>query len=824
MKVCKISQKTGRCSTTGDHSPERCEMSPKGRCRWKTMKKKVERVAPGTPQVAQATPQVAPGTPQVAPAAPKQKTMKVCKISQKTGRCSTTGDHSPERCEMSPKGKCRWKTIKNKAVPPPTRPQPKSPALPPLPKLKQVKTIKSKQPKQNKQKTQKISIMDAIQRYRREGIAYLETLDKNKIERILIKTNDAYRNKKPIITDNEYDTIEKYARENYPDMDFLNKVGADVAVDKKKVKLPYFMASMDKIKNDPQVLRRFIAKYTGPYVISDKLDGISGMYYCQTGKEPKLFTRGNGSVGQDISYLLPYIQGVPRERRCTRDLVVRGELIVPKRDYEAYKDKYSTSRIMASSIAVAKNFSKEEARKVHFVSYEQIIPDVKPSEQMRSLVEHPELEAVFHRVIPSGELNTETLSDLLLERRQRSPYDIDGIIVLNDRKYPRVEKNPEHGFAFKMLLKDQQGETLVLGVEWNASKDGYLKPRVRVETTHIGGTNINYVTGNNAKFIVDNKIGVGARVLIVRSGDVIPKIEQVVEPAQVVGMPPEGTYEWNDTHVDIRLVQGSAVHDDVEKKRIQFFFSQLGTDYLRVGNINKLYDAGYKTIRDYVHLRAADVEKVDGFKKKSAQKVEEAIQKSLREASLIDLMAASNSLGRGLGKKKLRKIAKQYPAAFNLGVSKEERLQGLLNMEGMAGKTAQKFLNNLPMYYQFAEENDLPTPALNEQPPVRPVPENENIPAEPVAGAGAGAGEVEGAVPPREQTMTGVRVLFTGFRDKDLESLIEAKGGELASSVSKNLSVLVVKPRAKPSGKMKKAEALGIPIMTRDEFVAYYNL
>lgn len=767
--ICKINTKTNRCSTSGTVQPELCEMSAKGRCKRRTVTQKKK----NTPKNS--------NTPNKSH---KKKT--ICKINTKSGRCSVSGTMTPELCEMSAKGKCRRKTMKKKGV---------------SPKLKS-----NKSSKRNTTQKNKINIPKMIEQYRREGTSYLDKLQASSIEQMLIKANEAYRNGTPIINDNEYDTMEKYAKENHPNMKYLKKIGADVKMDKKKVKLPYFMASMDKIKNDPRVLERFIRKYAGPYVISDKLDGISGMYYCKAGETPKLFTRGNGSVGQDISYLLPYIQGVPKinEEICQQDMVIRGELIVPKADYERYKHKYSTSRIMASTIAIAKRFSKAEARKLHFVSYEQIIPDVKPSEQMTSISANEGLEAVYHRTIPSGQLNNATLSELLMERRENSPYDIDGIIVLHDQKYPRLEKNPEHGFAFKMLLNDQQAETLVMGIEWNPSKDGYLKPRVKVDTVRIGGTNITYVTGNNAKFIVDNKIGVGARILLVRSGDVIPKIERVIEPAEVIGMPAEDTYEWNETNVDI-MVKSGVENEEVQIKKINNFFTKLETDFMRIGNIRKLYNAGYKTIRDYVELKASDVEKLDGFQKRSAQKIEESIQKSLKEASAIELMGASNVFSRGFSRKRLAGIVEAYPDAFDLTIPESERRQGLLAVPGLASKTVDKFITNLPLYYQFAEENKLPTPSLTVQ--KEPVNENITIPE-----------NIQNDGP----SLAGVRVLFTGFRDKELEQRIKARGGEIASSVNKKLSVLIIKDRVKSSTKVKKAESLGIPIMTRDEFIATY--
>ena len=128
-----------------------------------------------------------------------------------------------------------------------------------------------------------------------------------------------------------------------------------------------------------------------------------------------------------------------------------------------------------------------------------------------------------------------------------------GVICCNDEIYPRKRGNPEHAFAFKMVLSDQIAEVKVTDVIWTPSKDGFLKPRVQVEPVILGGVTIEYATGFNAKYIVDNNIGVGAVIKLVRSGDVIPHILAVIRPASEPLMPTQD-YTWNDTRVDVILL------------------------------------------------------------------------------------------------------------------------------------------------------------------------------------------------------------------------------------------------------------------------------
>ena len=139
------------------------------------------------------------------------------------------------------------------------------------------------------------------------------------------------------MSDNEYDIIKEYMEVKYPTNEVLTNIGANVT--KNKVELPYKMASMDKIKPDTNALATWRQKYKGPYVLSCKLDGVSGLYTTEGGV-PKLYTRGNGTIGQDVSHLLSVLK-LPLEPNS----VVRGELIMPRVVFEEkYKSKFANPR------------------------------------------------------------------------------------------------------------------------------------------------------------------------------------------------------------------------------------------------------------------------------------------------------------------------------------------------------------------------------------------------------------------------------------------------------------------------------------------------
>ena len=246
---------------------------------------------------------------------------------------------------------------------------------------------KMKKPATDKKpKLDKLGAKTHITAFKENGIAVLEKMNEKELENMIHVANDQYYNtKKPMLTDAEYDIIVEYMERTYPNNPILEGVCAKV--EKNKVTLPYEMASMDKIKPDTGALTSWKNKYSGPYVLSCKLDGVSGLYTTED-ETPKLYTRGDGKVGQDISHLLKVLK-LPKEP----GYVVRGEFIIPKTVFEEkYQKTFANPRNLVSGIVNSKTID-EKARDLHFVAYEVIKPEMKPSEQMKKL------EELGHKVV-----------------------------------------------------------------------------------------------------------------------------------------------------------------------------------------------------------------------------------------------------------------------------------------------------------------------------------------------------------------------------------------------------------------------------------------
>jgi len=625
--------------------------------------------------------------------------------------------------------------------------------------------------------------IDITNDFKKNGISVLEKLNENQLSSILREANKAYYNEEPIMTDNEYDIVKDYISDKYPTNQIIHQIGAPVGSAGRKVVLPYQMGSMDKIKPDTNALNSWTSKFHGPYVLSCKLDGVSGLYTTE-GPSPKLYTRGDGKVGQDISHLIPHLR-LPK----TKGVVIRGEFIIPKAVFETkYKTKFANPRNMVAGIVNHKTIN-EAVNDLNFVAYEVIVPQKKPSEQM-DFLQTLDVECVLYEI--SSSISNEILSQLLVAARKTYLYEIDGIIVTDNKIYPRKSGNPEHAFAFKMVLSDQIAEAKVVDVIWTPSKDGYLKPRVQIEPINLGGVKIEYATGFNGAFINDNKVGIGSVIELIRSGDVIPHIRKVTVPAEQAKMP-SVPYKWNETHVDIML-EDFGSDETVKEKNITGFFRGIGVEGLSSGNVSRIIKSGFDSVPKIIKMTVDDLLKVEGFKEKTATKLYNGIREKIDAASLVTIMSASNMFGRGFSETRLELIMESYPDVLLSKDSDAKKVSKIAAIKGMAIKTAEAFVERIQDFIQFIKE----------------------------AGLVKKLAPVEKKVIDESHPLFGKSIVMTGFRDAEIQEAIKNFGAKLGSSVSSKTFIVLVKDKEEDTGKANDARKLGITLMTPEEFKKKY--
>jgi len=619
--------------------------------------------------------------------------------------------------------------------------------------------------------------------FKKNGISVLEALNENQLSQLLREANKAYYNEEPFFMDNQYDIVKEFVESKYPSNLVLHEIGAPV--ERNKVTLPYPMGSMDKIKPDTNALTNWTVKFTGPYVLSCKLDGVSGLYTTE-GPTPKLYTRGDGRVGQDISHLIPFLR-LPK----TKGVVIRGEFIIPKALFDSkYKNKFANPRNMVAGIVNHKTIN-EAIKDLHFVAYEVMKPIKKPSEQL-SFLSTLDVEIVLYKLEPA--ITNETLSNTLIDWRYNYAYEIDGVIVMNDALYERKSGNPEHAFAFKMVLSDQVAEAKVVDVIWSPSKDGYLKPRVQIEPINLGGVQITYATGFNGAFINDNKIGVGATIELIRSGDVIPYIRKVIVPAEEPKMP-SIPFKWNDTHVDITL-EDLESDETVREKNITGFFRGIGVEGLSTGNVKRIMEAGYDSVPEILKMTIGDFLQVQGFKDKTATKLYDGIREKIDATPLTTIMSASNMFGRGFSEKKIELIMEAYPKVLLSKETDAQKIAKISAIKGMASKSAEAFVERIPEFINFIKQAEL----------VKKLAE----------------GISEKKEVDQSHALFGKSIVMTGFRDTALQEKLKDIGAKLGSSVSSKTFVVLVKDKDEDTGKANDARKLGVPLMTPHEFTIKY--
>jgi len=620
---------------------------------------------------------------------------------------------------------------------------------------------------------------------------FIDTQPLNILIEVAKYAAEQYYNGEGVISDKLYDDLFDEIKKRDPKNDFLKKVGFEIT-GKNKVELPFYMGSMDKIKiSESDRLSKWQKKFNKhDYVIMDKLDGISGLFVLKNGTK-KLYTRGNGTIGQDITHLINTIPSF--KFSVSTDIVLRGELIISKKKWEKYTTQFSNARNMVSGLVNSKKINTDIMKDIDFVIYEIMEPRMRQSEQLKFLQKN-KMTHVYYETLDKSDLDFEMLDEILLDRREASEYEIDGIIVMDDSLHDyNAEGNPDFAFAFKDASEKQTADVIVKDVEWNVSKDGYLKPKLVLEPTKLSGVVISNATAFNAKYIVDNKIGPSSVVKIIRSGDVIPHVLEVIKTAKV--KMPNVEYKWNETNVD--LIATGSKSDEQIIKELTFFAEKMDIMNLSEGIITNFVENDIDDIFKIINVSKNTLAELPSFKDKMVNKIHENIQTAMENATLVQFMNATNIFGHNFGHKRLEKIFVKFGNNFIKYMkdhSKDEIYNEVIKIDGFDDITASQFSNYIHEFIKVFEKipNSYQKTILKNS-------ETKVV----------------------SEKFKGKKFVFSGFRNKEWEDYITENGGELVSSVSKNTSYLVTTKKDYDEGstsKVIKAKEVGVPIVIKEEF------
>ena len=601
----------------------------------------------------------------------------------------------------------------------------------------------------------------------------------------IIKANEAYRLGHPIISDAKYDQLVEELSLLSPDDELLTKVGVEIADETRKGKLPIEMASMNKIKsmNDVDDWSRLkgISKKE-MVIITPKYDGLS---LCVNESTSEAWTRGDGEFGQKSNEHYSLIQNhLNLEEDSFR--FTYGEVMIPK---QVFIDKYSTDfanpRNLVAGLLNSKTVSNS-LKDCQYIKYGAVCNTIFDTKQevLNELNKGQKIKVQYY-ICELGDLSEGLLIELF--HKFSTEFEIDGLIIeLNDlslqNKLGREtsSNNPVWARAFKHPSFEQSAETDVIGISWNISKQGLLKPILHITPVKLDGVTVSNVTGNNARFVKDLGLGVGAKVVVKRSGMVIPIIADVITPVEFVQPTIEGVeVDWNEAGIELITLTET---DDQKLKKIVAFFEILEADNVSEGVITQLWDAGYKTIKDVLNLTTSDLEKIDRFGKRKADIVYKSIQKSVSNVQLSKLQHATG-IFKGLGSKKLVLLE---------DFKTKPTVDQVMSIEGFAEVSAKSYIDSYDIFFNFIK--DLPVTIV------------EKVEAVKVG-----------------TDLEGKSFVFTGVRRPDLESDIESRGGKIGSGVSKTTTHLVMKAIGSGSSKEKKAIELGVEVITVEQLENLLN-
>ena len=541
------------------------------------------------------------------------------------------------------------------------------------------------------------------------------------------------------------------------------------------------MGSLDKIKDDEKAINNWKKKYNGSAIVSDKLDGISCLFY-KNNENINIYTRGNGVEGQDITHLRNYIT-FPNISESK--FAIRGELIISKNNWELIKDLGSNARNVVAGAIHSKILNKTLLNNIEFLAYDILFPEMKIEDSFNYFTKN-NIKCAYYKLLQESDVNLETLSTHLESRRNNSDYEVDGIVIYNNKQHKIVNgKNPKYAFAFKSILTHEQAEVIVTNVEWNVSMHKYMKPIIKFNEVVISGVKIKQATGFNGKFINDNIIGPGSRIVIIRSGDVIPHVLKVLSvSSNNKPKMPENNYRWTDTKIDIILdEEGKNKEQDI--KSYTYFMSKLDIGLVKESTIKKLYENGFDTLDKILKIKVDELVSLEGFQLKSATKIVENFEK-IKEADCDLLLDASNILGRGFALKKIKLVSEKYPLNKKAEILKLT-VDDLVKIDGIGNINAKQFVENIKKFYEFLDNIGYKCEKIKEDIIIKTVLKDKKF-------------------------------IFTGFRNKDWEKLIVNSGGNVVTAISKNVDYLIVKNKTDKSSKIDKANELGIKILDMEEF------
>ena len=627
-----------------------------------------------------------------------------------------------------------------------------------------------------------------------------------------------YTSDNPSVSDSEYDRLYRELVEletTYPDQVLADspthRVGGKILDGFEKYSHQYPLYSLQDAFSREELeafdarVRNEVAHPT--YICELKIDGLSISLTYEKGILVAGATRGDGSVGENITENLKRVKDIPLTLPEELDITVRGECYMPRASFDQVNQarqengepEFANPRNAAAGTLRQLDTAVVAKRNLATFLYQEASPSTRDSQE--KVLKH--LEQLGFVVNPKRIL-AESMDEIwnfiqeVGQERDNLPYDIDGVVIkVNDlagqEELGFTVKAPKWAVAYKFPAEEKEAQ--LLSVDWTVGRTGVVTPTANLTPVQLAGTTVSRATLHNVDYIAEKDIRKDDTVIVYKAGDIIPAVLRVVESKRV-------SEEKLDIPTNCPSCDSDLLHfeDEVALRCINprcpaqimegliHFASRDAMNITGLGPsvVEKLFAANLvKDVADIYRLKEEDFLLLEGVKEKSAGKLYQAIQAS-KENSAEKLLFG---LGiRHVGSKASQLLLQHFHSIENLAQADPEEVASIESLGGVIAKSIKT--------YFATEGSEILLRELKE--------------------AGVNL-DYKGQTVVADAALSGLTVVLTGklerLKRSDVKSKLESLGAKVTGSVSKKTDLVVA--GADAGSKLKKAQELGIGV--RDE-------
>ena len=627
-----------------------------------------------------------------------------------------------------------------------------------------------------------------------------------------------YTSDNPSVSDSEYDSLYRELVElesAYPDQVLADspthRVGGKVLDGFEKYSHQYPLYSLQDAFSREELeafdarVRKEVAHPT--YICELKIDGLSISLTYEKGILLAGATRGDGSIGENITENLKRVKDIPLTLPEELDITVRGECYMPRASFDQVNQsrqengepEFANPRNAAAGTLRQLDTAVVAKRNLATFLYQEASPSTRDSQE--KVLKH--LEQLGF-VVNSKRILAESMDEIwnfiqeVGQERENLPYDIDGVVIkVNDlagqEELGFTVKAPKWAVAYKFPAEEKEAQ--LLSVDWTVGRTGVVTPTANLTPVQLAGTTVSRATLHNVDYIAEKDIRKDDTVIVYKAGDIIPAVLRVVESKRV-------SEEKLDIPTNCPSCNSDLLHfeDEVALRCINprcpaqimegliHFASRDAMNITGLGPsvVEKLFSANLvKDVADIYRLKEEDFLLLEGVKEKSAAKLYQAIQTS-KDNSAEKLLFG---LGiRHVGSKASQLLLQHFHSIENLAQADPEEVASIESLGGVIAKSLQT--------YFATEGSEILLRELKE--------------------AGVNL-DYKGQTVVADATLSGLTVVLTGklerLKRSEAKSKLESLGAKVTGSVSKKTDLVVA--GADAGSKLQKAQELGIEV--RDE-------